>query len=172
MGRSRANKKHRPTQFMGSAMQTLDRRISTSSDNLDTIKQLKTRGRPVRTGSGTKLNWVLDGINSDDVNNSHKKGDINNFQHDKCQSKEKLKTPLEIFLENDGPYSRRFYGPVQHGKNGSMGQSKPGTDPNENWKFGQHISTEISGPNARREKRREKIVYSTDEDKVRISDTY
>ena len=43
--------------FPVSAMQTLDRRISASSDQLDTLKKQKQRQRPFRTRSSSRLSY-------------------------------------------------------------------------------------------------------------------
>merc|ERR1712038_168368 len=93
-----------------SAMQTLDRRISASSDQLDTLKKQKNRQKPFRTRSSSRLSYErkFDTEEAEfKVPTFHPKPNNN-----KETSREVTKTPFEIFLEDDGPYSRKLYGPV------------------------------------------------------------
>jgi len=96
--------------FPNSAMQTLDRRISASSDQLDTLKKQKNRQKPFRTRSSSRLSYErkFDTEEAEfKVPTFHPKPNNN-----KETSREVTKTPFEIFLEDDGPYSRKLYGPV------------------------------------------------------------
>ena len=91
-------------------MQTLDRRISASSDQLDTLKKQKNRQKPFRTRSSSRLSYErkFDTEEAEfKVPTFHPKPNNN-----KETSREVTKTPFEIFLEDDGPYSRKLYGPV------------------------------------------------------------
>ena len=97
--------------FPNSAMQTLDRRISASSDQLDTLKKQKNRQKPFRTRSSSRLSYER----KFDTPEADFK--FPSYYHKPPQSKEAsraevTKTPFEIFLEDDGPYSRKLYGPV------------------------------------------------------------
>ena len=99
--------------FPNSAMQTLDRRISASSDQLDTLKKQKNRQKPFRTRSSSRLSYER----KFDTPETDFKFPSSYYQKppqpkDAGSRSEVTKTPFEIFLEDDGPYSRKLYGPV------------------------------------------------------------
>jgi len=94
----------------GSAMQTLDRRISASSDQLDTLKKLKSREKPLRTRSSSRISFERK-FNFEESDNEETKPTFTRKSGSK-RSIEGSKTPFEMFLEDDGPYSRKLYGPV------------------------------------------------------------
>ena len=89
-------------------MQTLDRRISASSDQLDTMKKQKNRQKPFRTRSSSRLSYER----KFDTEEAEFKVPTFHQKPNKELSREVTKTPFEIFLEDDGPYSRKLYGPV------------------------------------------------------------
>ena len=94
-------------------MQTLDRRISASSDQLDTLKKQKNRQKPFRTRSSSRLSYER----KFDTPETDFKFPSSYYQKppqpkDAGSRSEVTKTPFEIFLEDDGPYSRKLYGPV------------------------------------------------------------
>jgi len=93
-----------------SAMQTLDRRISASSDQLDTLKKLKSREKPVRTRSSSRISFERK-FESEDYHLERDKSFFTRGNGSK-RSQGGAKTPFEMFLEDDGPYSRKLYGPV------------------------------------------------------------
>ena len=93
-----------------SAMQTLDRRISASSDQLDTLKKLKNREKPVRTRSSSRISFERK-FQSEDYHLERDKSAFTRGNGSK-RSQGGAKTPFEMFLEDDGPYSRKLYGPV------------------------------------------------------------
>eukprot|EP00090_Calanus_glacialis_P046859 TRINITY_DN9410_c0_g1_i1.p1 TRINITY_DN9410_c0_g1~~TRINITY_DN9410_c0_g1_i1.p1 ORF type:complete len:511 (+),score=78.07 TRINITY_DN9410_c0_g1_i1:106-1533(+) len=113
-------------------MQTLDKRISASSDQLDCIRKSRTK-----VDSETKSRFRRSGCvvhaqtkeNSDAIANSdvifkykgekYSKNDYflgnseNLLNNSETSQRERgRKTPFEMFLEDDGPYSRKLYGPV------------------------------------------------------------
>ena len=115
-----------------SNMQTLDKRISASSDQLDCIRKSRTK-----VDSETKSRFRRSGCvvhaqtkeNSDAIANSdvifkykgekYSKNDYflgnseNLLNNSETSQRERgRKTPFEMFLEDDGPYSRKLYGPV------------------------------------------------------------
>ena len=94
----------------GSAMQTLDRRISASSDQLDTLKKLKPREKPLRTRSSSRISFERK-YNFDESDTEDSKPIFMRKSSSK-RSIDGPKTPFEMFLEDDGPYSRKLYGPV------------------------------------------------------------
>ena len=96
--------------WTGSAMQTLDRRISASSDQLDTLKKLKPREKPIRTRSSSRISFErkYDFYESD----TEESKPIFTRKSSSKRSIDGPKTPFEMFLEDDGPYSRKLYGPV------------------------------------------------------------
>ena len=93
-----------------SAMQTLDRRISASSDQLDTLKKLKPREKPLRTRSSSRISFERK-YNFDESDTEDSKPIFTRKSSSK-RSIDGPKTPFEMFLEDDGPYSRKLYGPV------------------------------------------------------------
>ena len=94
----------------GSAMQTLDRRISASSDQLDTLKKLKNREKPMRTRSSSRISFERK-FESEDYHFERAKPAFIRGNGSK-RSRDEAKTPFEMFLENDGPYSRKLFGPI------------------------------------------------------------
>jgi len=115
-----------------SAMQTLDKRISASSDQLDCVKNSRTKEDSEAKARHRRSGCVLhhqDKENSDAIVNSDvifkykgQKYSKNNYflgnsenllnTSDTSQRERGRKTPFEMFLEDDGPYSRKLYGPV------------------------------------------------------------
>ena len=92
-------------------MQTLDRRISASSDQLDTLRKQvqssftvpnanvvlqKCRQRPLRTRSSSRLSFER-----------RCEGEAGGVPH-LSRRETGAKTPFEMFLEDDGPYSRYY----------------------------------------------------------------
>jgi len=112
--------------FPVSAMQTLDRRISASSDQLDTLKKQKQRQRPFRTRSSSRLSYErkFDTPPTPEVDFKfpayYQKTPLAAIKDTppppppaaRGGGESVTKTPFEIFLEDDGPYSRKLYGPV------------------------------------------------------------
>ena len=96
--------------WTGSAMQTLDRRISASSDQLDTLKKLKPREKPLRTRSSSRISFERK--YSLDESDTEESKPIFTRKSSSKRSIDGPKTPFEMFLEDDGPYSRKLYGPV------------------------------------------------------------
>jgi len=96
--------------WTGSAMQTLDRRISASSDQLDTLKKLKPREKPLRTRSSSRISFERK--YSLDESDTEENKPIFTRKSSSKRSIDGPKTPFEMFLEDDGPYSRKLYGPV------------------------------------------------------------
>merc|ERR1719483_1695029 len=94
----------------GSAMQTLDRRISASSDQLDTLNKQRNREKPQRTRSSSRLNSEQKLCFEDSARENCKQQFIR--KNDSNRSRNGAKTPFEMFLEDDGPYSRKLYGPL------------------------------------------------------------
>ena len=103
------------------SMQTMDRRVSSSSDQIDTLRKQKIRAKPLRTHSSSRLSFEL---NSNLNNNSEDEGFLTAKIHRKCNlssssfhrsiprtGEDMTKTPFALFLENDGPYSRKLFGP-------------------------------------------------------------
>ena len=91
-------------------MQTLDRRISASSDQLDTLKKFKNREKPIRTRSSSRISFERK-FESEDYHFERAKPAFTRTNGSK-RSRDGAKTPFEMFLEDDGPYSRKLYGPV------------------------------------------------------------
>ena len=95
---------------LGSVMQTLDRRISASSDQLDTLKKVKSREKPLRTSSSSRISFERKFVVEERTNQDQTPAFTR--KRGSRRSHDKPKTPFEIFLENDGPYSRQMYGPA------------------------------------------------------------
>jgi len=95
-----------------SNMQTLDKRISASTDQLDCIREvIRDGGRP-RQYRTQRHNERYDKHGPDGVKNTdYYLGKSDNYLN-KDRGGGGRKTPFEIFLEDDGPYSRKLYGPV------------------------------------------------------------
>ena len=130
--------------FPNSAMQTLDRRISASSDQLDTMKKQKNRQKPFRTRSSSRLSYER----KFDTEEAEFKVPTFHQKPNKELSREVTKTPFEIFLEDDGPYSRKLYGPVT---------PKPCLDRGRERQSQKNQSKFVGGFN---KLRREKLVYT------------
>ena len=112
----------------GSVMQTLDRKISASSDQLDSLKQLKHCEQPRRARSSSRVSYQRKYHENGEVTSElseykHGKTDTNmkmsvesihkiSQRKGSRQGRARSKTPFEMFLEDDGPYSRKLYGPV------------------------------------------------------------
>ena len=112
----------------GSVMQTLDRKISASSDQLDGLKKMKYCEQPRRAQSSSRVCYerkyqenekVQSGLSEYkcykadptikmSVESIHKTSQRKVSRQGRARSK----TPFEMFLEDDGPYSRKLYGPV------------------------------------------------------------
>ena len=105
-------------------MQTLDRKISASSDQLDSLKKMRYSEQPRRARSSSRVSYERkyqenEKVQSEYSEYKHYKTDQNMKMsvesiHKTSQRKGRArsKTPFEMFLENDGPYSRKLYGPV------------------------------------------------------------
>jgi hypothetical protein len=106
------------------SMQTMDRRVSSSSDQIDTLRKHKIRAKPVRTQSSSRLSFEQKVNVNDD---SEDAGFVTAKIHHKCDLSsssfhrniprtggDMTKTPFALFLENDGPYSRKLFGPLDH----------------------------------------------------------
>ena len=134
--------------FNCSGMQTLDRRISSSSDQIDTLRKLKMRGKPLRTHSSSRLPFehkLQLEEDKEDVkfirSKIYRKCDLLSSSFHRSiprPGRDVTKTPFALFLEDDGPYSRKLYGPL--------------TDRERN--------EERQGQG--RERRQERIVYRSD----------
>ena len=127
-------------------MQTLDRRISASSDQLDTLKKQKNRQKPFRTRSSSRLSYER---KFDTEEAEFKVPTYHQKPNSKEPSREVTKTPFEIFLEDDGPYSRKLYGPVTN--------KQPAMDRGRERQSQKHHSKLVGGFN---KLRREKLVYT------------
>jgi len=101
-----------------SNMQTLDKRISASTDQLDSIREsARDGGDGRRPRQYNRHDYPATKHRGEKYN---KNADIYFGKSEQNLQRERggRKTPFEIFLEDDGPYSRKLYGPVQ-------GESKP-----------------------------------------------
>ena len=96
-----------------SVMQTLDRKISASSDQLDNLKRKKSCEEPRRARSSSR------NTSDNKYQDYQSEGSSYRDYHDSDHGRERAKTPFEMFLEDDGPYSRRLYGPVTSTDGGS-----------------------------------------------------
>jgi len=132
----------RPTAFhMGTAsrpsMKTLDKKISVSSDQLDTLTsdqrqdkfaELKA-GFPIRQRASYRFPKHDSDLSDGDVIFKYKganyskneyffgntdKGTEPNYSNEYFEADQAKKTPYQMFLEDDGPYSRKLYGPIKH----------------------------------------------------------
>jgi hypothetical protein len=101
------------------SMQTMDRRVSSSSDQIDFLRKQKMRAKPLRTHSSSRLDYER----TTEVNNDsdfvtgkiHRKCDLRSSSfHQNIPRKEGdlTKTPFALFLQDDGPYSRKLFGPL------------------------------------------------------------
>ena len=147
--------------FPNSAMQTLDRRISASSDQLDTLKKQKNRQKPFRTRSSSRLSYER---KFDESEHEHDSFKIPSYYQKtpavkEAPHREVTKTPFEIFLEDDGPYSRKLYGPVTVSKSSLLERSR---DRQSGKTFCQ--SKIVGGLN---KLRKEKLIYTPATDNFR-----
>ena len=122
------------------AMKTLDKKISVSSDHLDTLTsdqrqekfaQLKL-GFPIRPRASYRFPTRDSELSDGDVvfkykgenysKNEYFFGNTARRSEPKYSSdyvsvqEQNKKTPYQMFLEDDGPYSRKLYGPLNHNK--------------------------------------------------------
>eukprot|EP00091_Calanus_sinicus_P012311 TRINITY_DN27840_c0_g1_i1.p1 TRINITY_DN27840_c0_g1~~TRINITY_DN27840_c0_g1_i1.p1 ORF type:complete len:149 (-),score=30.17 TRINITY_DN27840_c0_g1_i1:75-521(-) len=109
-------------------MQTLDRKISASSDQLDSLKRMKHSEQPRRARSSSRVSYERkyqenERVTSEFSEYKYYKTDPNmkksvesihktSQRKGSEQGRARSKTPFEVFLEDDGPYSRKLYGPV------------------------------------------------------------
>jgi len=118
-------------------MKTLDKKISVSSDQLDTLTseqrqdkfaQLKA-GFPIRPRASYRLPSRDSDLSDGDVIFKYKGANYSKneyffgntvkrtepkFSTKYLEDDQDKKTPYQMFLEDDGPYSRKLYGPIQH----------------------------------------------------------
>ena len=114
------------------AMKTLDKKISVSSDHLDTLTsdqrqekfaQLRLGfpilGRASYRGSDGDVVFKYKGENYSKneyfFGNTARRSEPKHSDYVAVQDQNK-KTPYQMFLEDDGPYSRKLYGPFNHNK--------------------------------------------------------
>ena len=107
-------------------MQTMDRRVSSSFDNIDTLKKQKLGAYPRRTHSSSRLPCEQKTLDSDQCDEAafvtakvHRKRDLlsQSFHRSIERTGDELtKTPYALFLEDDGPYSRKLFGPLAERK--------------------------------------------------------
>ena len=99
-------------------MQTMDRRVSSSSDQIDRLRMQGLNRKPKRTNSSSQLPYERRTKEKDcDKDNFvtgkvHRKCDLlkpNLPKYDSRQEHAVKKTPLALFLEDDGPYSRKLF---------------------------------------------------------------
>jgi hypothetical protein len=125
--KSSRQKKLKVSNFSGTEldfprMQTMDRRVSSSSDQIDNLRKPKIRAKPLRTHSSSRLDYERN-TEFNDVSEGgvfvtakiHRKCDLRSSSfHQTIQRTggDWKKTPFALFLEDDGPYSRKLYGPV------------------------------------------------------------
>ena len=125
------------------AMKTLDKKISDSSDHLDTLTsdqrnekflQLKS-GFPISPRASYRFPTRDSDLRDGDVifkykgamhsKNQYFFGNTNTARHSDnylSVAEQDKKTPFQMFLEDDGPYSRKLYGPLKDREN--EGESK------------------------------------------------
>ena len=105
-------------------MQTMDRRVSSSSDQIDNLRRQKMRAKPLRTHSSSRLDYQR---KTEDGDGSEATDFVTGKIHNKCDLRSSsfhksiprtggvvTKTPFALFLEDDGPYSRKLFGPLAH----------------------------------------------------------
>ena len=112
------------SEFYFPSMQTLDRRMSSSTDQIDTLRKQKIRAKPLRTHSSSRLSFELKSNVNNDSDDSgfvtpkiHRKCDLSSSSFHRSIPRtggDVTKTPYALFLENDGPYSRKLFGPLAH----------------------------------------------------------
>ena len=124
--KSSRQKKLKVSNFSGTEldfprMQTMDQRVSSSSDQIDNLRKQKIRAKALRTHSSSRLDYerktkVNDG--KDFVTGKiHHKCDLRSNSFHKSIPRTGgvvTKTPFALFLEDDGPYSRKLFGPLAH----------------------------------------------------------
>ena len=112
-------------------MQTMDRRVSSSSDQIDRLRKQGISRKPVRTNSSSQISYEnitregKENIKSDFVTGKvHRKSDLLNSSFSKYRPRQIYdvnKSPLALFLEDDGPYSRKLFGSLaQRERNGQV----------------------------------------------------
>jgi hypothetical protein len=100
-------------------MQTMDRRVSSSSDQIDNLRKQTIRAKPLRTHSSSRLDYEQ----KTEVNNDtdfvmgkiHRKCDLRSssfHQNIPRTGGDLIKTPFALFMQDDGPYSRKLFGPL------------------------------------------------------------
>ena len=131
------------------AMKTLDKKISVSSDHLDTLtsdqrqekfSQLKS-GFPICPRASYRFPTRDSDLSDGDVlfkykgamhsKNQYFFGNTNTPRHSDPKyssnylsvAEQDKKTPFQMFLEDDGPYSRKLYGPLKNSED--EGENKP-----------------------------------------------
>ena len=118
--KSSRQKKLKVSNFSGTGLefpriQTMDRRVSSSSDQIDNLRKQEIRARPLRTHSSSRLDYERKAEVSDYVTGKiHRKCDLRSssfHQRIPRTGGDVTKTPFALFLEDDGPYSRKLYGP-------------------------------------------------------------
>ena len=111
-------------EFTSPRMQTMDRRVSSSSDQIDDLRRQKIRAKSLRRQSSSRLDYQQKTEDSDGSKDGdfvtakiHRKCDLrsNSFHQSNARTGEGFtKTPFALFLEDDGPYSRKLFGPLAH----------------------------------------------------------
>ena len=94
----------RPDDKVNPIMQTLDRKFSASSDQLDNIQRLRHSLRRPRARSASRMT---------ETNKNDNKFQLGRSICDEAlqeNDKQQPRKSVEVFLEEDGPYSRKFYG--------------------------------------------------------------
>ena len=112
------------SEFYFPSMQTMDRRVSSSSDQIDTLGKQNIRAKSLRTHSSSRLSFELKSNVNDDSEDAgfvttkiHRKCDLSSSSFHRSIPRtgaDVTKTPYDLFLENDGPYSRKLFGPLDH----------------------------------------------------------
>ena len=109
------------SEFDFPSMQTMDRRMSSSTDQIDSLRKQKIRAKPLRSHSSSRLSFELKSKANEDSEDAgfvtakiHRKCDLLSSSFHRNISRtggDVTKTPFALFLENDGPYSRKLFGP-------------------------------------------------------------
>ena len=122
-------------EFDNPRMQTMDRRVSSSSDQIHTLKKQKLGARPLRTHSSSRLPCEQNTMDYDHdqcdeaafvTAKVHRKRDLlsQSFHRNIEKKGDQLaKTPYALFLEDDGPYSRKLFGPFDQ-REGERGRKE------------------------------------------------
>merc|ERR1712186_267403 len=106
------------------AMKTLDKKISVSSDHLDTLTSHQRQILGFPTQPRASYSEISDGDvvfkykGENYSKNEYFFGTTARHSEPKYSSdyEQNKKTPYQMFLEDDGPYSRKRYGPLNHNK--------------------------------------------------------